>query len=69
MKILWHNTSNKTKLLRTCILFMATYGCESLAITQTLKNKIEAGTTKAKVAARHGTSYYLKFKSLVTLDI
>uniref|UniRef100_A0A0B7B4H9 Uncharacterized protein n=1 Tax=Arion vulgaris TaxID=1028688 RepID=A0A0B7B4H9_9EUPU len=42
MNKLWHDTSKETKvrLLRTCIFPVATYGCESWTIIQTLKNKI-----------------------------
>jgi fucose 4-O-acetylase-like acetyltransferase len=47
-KNLWENTRKriKIKLLRTCIFLVATYGCESLTITQTINKKIGWFETK-----------------------
>lgn len=48
MKKLWQNTntSMKIKLLRACIFPVATYGCESWTITQTMQKKIQAFETR-----------------------
>lgn len=48
MKNMWQNTNEATKIkiLRTCIFPVATYGCETWTITQTIRNRIEAFETK-----------------------